>query len=456
LIRSVVTLCIMGLLVWLMIRLERTEAFLGRVETSFMLGFALLAAYTVGTLGESFRLPRITGYILAGILFGPFVMNFLGTETLERLSVFNHMALAFIGLAAGSELRVSVLKARAKSMALLILCTTVMVMAGVGCITFLARSLIPAMEGKTLLQAAAMCALLGVVAAARSPSSAIAIISETKARGPFTETILGVAMSMDMLILPLFSVAAALAGLAFVPGQSFDFTFVLALTGELVVSVLLGVVLGRLVAYYVRYGGPQISLVILGVCFLVYKCSTLLGHHLHETYGLEVHLEPLLICAAAGFTIQNLSRQGERLLRAMEGVSLPVYVLFFTMAGASLNMGALASGWSIALGLVGARLLMIFLGCRTATGLAGDPIEFKRYSWMGFITQAGLSIALATQLASSFGEWGRQLGTLLIAAIAVNQILGPVAFKIALEKVGETRKVRQALKRAVPAGEPST
>ncbi len=159
-----------------------------------------------------------------------------------------------------------------------------------------------------------------------------------------------------------------------------------------------------------------------------------------QTHGLEIHLEPLLICAAAGFTIQNWSHQGPRLLGAMDQVALPVYVVFFTMAGARLDLGALAASWGLAVALAGFRIVMIMLGTRLATSLAGDPAPFRRYCWLGFVTQAGLSLALISQIESRFPDWGPGLATTLVAVIAINQLIGPAAFKMALEKVGEARK----------------
>jgi Kef-type K+ transport system membrane component KefB len=420
--------------------MENGQVTPGGVETSFMLGFVLLASFLAGTICERFRLPRITGFILAGILFGPFVIDVLSTDVQVDLDVFVNMSFAFIGLAAGAELRAEILRKRARSMVLLIVCTTLVVGIGVALSALLAHPLIPFMAGKTIVQVMAICGLVGVVAVARSPSSAIAIIAETKAKGPFTETILGVAMSMDIVILPLFSVMVALSALAFSSGQTMDVSFILAMCGEIAAFIVIGILIGAVLAAYIKYEGRQISLIVLAICFLIYKSSFELEHYLMETHDITVRIEPLLICAAAGFTVQNLSKQGHRLLSAMNRVNLPVFVVFFTMAGAALNMGALARFWPIALGLVMARLVMIYLGCRLATRLAGDPVAFRRYSWMGFVTQAGLSIALATQIGATCGEWGRALGALLIAAIAVNQIIGPVAFKYALGQVGETRK----------------
>jgi Kef-type K+ transport system membrane component KefB len=439
-IRRVFTLGAVGILVWLLLRIADIGPGMRAAESTFMLGFALLSAALMGEIVEQIRLPRITGYILAGILFGPYVASFLAPRTLESLAIFNDMAYAFIGLAAGAELKLVTLRGRWKSIVLLIVCTTTVVMTGVGGFFFMSASWAGFLGDVVPLQILAVAGMVGVIAAARSPSSAIAIISETRADGPFSETILGVSVAMDVVVICLFSVAIALTGLAFAPEQGLDVLFVLTLSGEILASIVLGGALGAVMALYLKHEGPQIPLVIAGMCFLVYRCSEIAGTYLEQIHDIRIHLEPLLICAAAGFVIQNLSRHGGRLLDAMDGVALPVYVVFFTMAGARLDLGALAATWTVALAVAGCRIVMIVAGTRLATSLAQDPPEYRRYSWLGFVTQAGLSLALIAQIEGTLAGWGGQLATILVAVVAINQLVGPVAFKIALEKVGEVRR----------------
>jgi len=440
-IRRLFTLGAVGILVWLLLRIAEIDPVMTTAQSTFMLGFALLSAALMGEIVEQIRLPRITGYILAGILFGPFVANLLTPRTLDSLSIFNDMAYAFIGLAAGAELKLETLRGRWKSIVLLIVCTTTVVMAGVGGFVFVSASWTGFFGSAAPLQILAVAGVVGVIAAARSPSSAIAIISETKADGPFSETILGVSVAMDVVVICLFSVAVALCGLAFAPEQGLNVLFVLALTGEILLSIVLGVALGGVMALYLKHKGPQVPLVIAGVCFLVYRCTQIADGYLEMVFDVGIHLEPLLICAAAGFVIQNLSGHGPRLLDAMEGVALPVFVIFFTMAGARLDLGALVATWTVALALAGCRIVMIVVGTRLATSLAGDPPEYRRYSWLGFVTQAGLSLALIAQIEEgAFGGWGTRLATILVAVVVINQLVGPAAFKIALEKVGEVRR----------------
>ncbi|MCP4902951.1 MAG: hypothetical protein GY906_38805 [bacterium] len=408
-------------------------------ESTFALGFALLAAALFGEIVEHLNLPRITGYIFAGILFGPHVGGFLSVEVLGELTIFNDMAYAFIGLAAGAELKLATLRGRWKSIVLLIAGTSMVVMIGVGSSFFAAVLYNGGFLGLTEpLHLLAVAGLIGVIASARSPSSAIAIIDETKAEGPFTETILGVSVAMDVVVICLFSVAVALCGLAFSPAQGIDLGFVLMLSGEILTSIVSGIALGAGIGLYLKHRGPQLPLVIVGLCFVVYRFSEVLGDYVQTEHGVSVHLEPLLICAAAGFVIQNFSPHGRRLLRAMEGVSLPVYVIFFAMAGARLNLGAFFDTWEIALLLAGCRVAMIVIGTRLATKLAGDEPLHRKNAWLGFVTQAGLSLALIAQIEEAFPGWGTQLATILMAVVAINQLVGPAAFKIALERVGES------------------
>ena len=439
-IRRLITLSAVGVLVWLLLRMIEISPSSAPAESTFMLGFALLSAALLGEIVEHLRLPRITGYILAGILFGPFAANLLSARVLGPLSALNDMAFAFIGLAAGAELKLATIKGRWKSIVLLIVCTATVVMVGVGGFFFVTASWKSFLGDLPPLQILAVAGMVGVIAAARSPSSAIAIIDETKADGPFTETILGVSVAMDIVVICLFAVATAVAGLAFAPEQGLDLVFALEVTGAIGVSIALGVLLGVIMGLYLKRKGPQVSLVIVGLCFLVYRLSEIAGHYLEQNQGLEIHLEPLLICAAAGFTIQNWSHQGPRLLSAMDWVALPVYVVFFTMAGARLDLGALATSWGLALAIAGFRVVMIMLGTRLATSLAGDPEPFRRYCWLGFVTQAGLSLALISQIENRFPGWGNGLATTLVAVIAINQLIGPAAFKMALEKVGEAQR----------------
>ena len=160
---------------------------------------------------------------------------------------------------------------------------------------------------------------------------------------------------------------------------------------------------------------------------------------LDHFYAISFHLEPMLICVTAGFWVRNFSREGELFMETIDRSSLPIYVIFFSLTGAALNVDALKETWLVAVLVVAVRFILISLGAYLGTSLSGDPPRFRRMAGLSFITQAGVSLGLAGIIMRRFPEWGAILATTIVAIIALNQIIGPIAFKFALNAVGEAR-----------------
>ena len=155
--------------------------------------------------------------------------------------------------------------------------------------------------------------------------------------------------------------------------------------------------------------------------------------------GGSLHLSGLLICMTAGFVVENSSEHGSELVAAAERFSTPVYVLFFTLAGASIDVPTLASTWGLALALVLARLVATALGTYIGHRTAGDEAPLRRWGWTAYIGQAGVSLGLATLVRDTFPSFGPALYNLAIATVAINQLIGPVLFKLGLTRTGEAR-----------------
>ena len=151
----------------------------------------------------------------------------------------------------------------------------------------------------------------------------------------------------------------------------------------------------------------------------------------------DLSLEPLLICMVAGFTITNFTRQHRKFERILHDLEPTVFVAFFTLTGASLDLAVLKTTWEVALILVGVRLTGIMIGSFVGGTIAGDPPRNNRLNWMAFITQAGVGLGLAKEVAVKFPSWGEQFATTLIAVIIINQVVGPPFFKWVLNLVGE-------------------
>ena len=412
----------------------------GEVSPSLVLGFMLLSAYCIGFILARIGLPQITGYIFAGLFFGPFFVDYCSSRAVADLGFLNSLALAFIAFCAGGELKLSSIRSKLKIIFCLIGGVTVVVFTGVTLSVFLVSPYIPFLSGYNLYVRLAVSAIFGVISVARSPSSAIAIISETKAKGDYTDTVLGVTVVMDVVIIILFAVVISVCQVALASSGGMDASFVLYLLIEIMTALVSGFLLGKIIVFLIEKVKVEFPVVIAGMGFIVIKFCHFMGEYFHDFYDVSVNIEPLLICMAAGFTIQNFSKYGSTFLRRMDRVSLPIYVAFFAITGASINMDALRSSWFLGLMIVLVRILMIFMGSRLSGKIAGDTKGICKNAWLGFITQAGVSLGLLSEVVRRFPEIGGDIQSILVAAITANQIVGPVAFKYALNKVGETKK----------------
>jgi Kef-type K+ transport system membrane component KefB len=402
------------------------------------LGFVLLAAYTLGELSSRFSLPKITGYIITGLIFGPSIVNLFSVAVVEDLKLINNLAIGLIALTAGAEMRLSGLKAVARSLGWITLVKGLVILAAITATVFAARPLIPFLASAPAPLALAVGMIFGVLAIGTSPAATIAVINETGARGRLSDITLGTAVAKDVVMIILLAVAISLASLFAAPGAVFDPTILLQVGEELALSVLVGALLGGVVIVYIRYVHAEMWLFIIGIIFL----NTALAE--------QFHLEALLTFIVAGFVVQNFSRYGDEFIHPVEEVSLPVYVVFFSITGAGLDLRGLQQVWLVALILVGVRLMAIYAGTRLAVALAQEVTAIRRNAWLSFISQAGVVIGLSIIVESKLPGLGAEIKTIVLGTIGINLILGPIAFKIALARAGETREARS--QRASQAG----
>lgn len=408
-------------------------------------GLVLLIGHVAGHAMTILGLPRITGYLASGLVLGPHVLAVISEPVGQQLFFLNQLAIAFIALAAGAELHVSQLRARAGLIGWLVAATTGIVLVGVALVVFfVGPSMLPFAAGLTPIQMAAVATLLGVIAVARSPSSALAVIRECDAHGPFSETALGVTVAIDVVVIVLFAVVLATCEVLLSPGAALDVDFALSVLLELTAGIASGAVIGLVLSFYIARWPANIALLLLGTALVVTEIAHGTAHYVQATHELPLRLEPLLICVTAGFVVRNVGNSGDAFAHAVERVSLPVFVLFFTLAGAALDLQALRRTWAAALTLVLVRAGSILGAGWAGAAVAGDQSRGRRLYGCTFLTQAGISIGLALEVVRRFPEWGEAFATVVVAAISINQIIGPVAMKFALQRVGEARSTRPA------------
>ncbi len=405
--------------------------FRGEAGVLGAVGFLLLAGTLMSELVEVLGVPHLTGYLLAGILAGPHVLHLIDHESVQRLELVNTLAIALIALAGGAELRLDALKQGAKSLSWAMLFQTVVVLFGMGAVFFVAR---PGFVKDMPLQAVLGVALLwGVVSITRSPSAALGVISQTRANGPLARFTLAFIMSSDVVVVVVLAAAITIAK----PLVDVNATMSLEAFGELghelLGSIAMGTTLGLVVAGYLKLIGRQLLVVLIA---LGYGATEVLRY---------VRFEPLLTFIVAGFVVQNLSAQGEKFLHAIEETGGVVYVLFFAGAGAHLNVPLLREFWPIALLLTGTRGLFTFAASKIASRVAKDEPALRTWGWAPLVSQAGVALGIAQVVARSFPTFGPAFRDVAIACIAINELVGPVVFKFALDRVKESQQPQPSL-----------
>lgn len=421
--QAVTLVAIFGLL-WLAVRV--VPDFHGAGTMIGALGFLLLAGTLTSELCEIVALPHLTGYILAGVVAGPHVLHLFDHDTVASLSVVNTLALSLIALAGGAELRLADLKSGVRSLSIAMLVQSVVVLALSALGFVLLARFIPFTQGYGLGGVVAIALLWGVLAVSRSPSATLAILSQTRAQGPVARFTLAFVMASDVVVLVLLAVAMMVARQLLEPSSQLSFEDFESLGHELLGSASLGTTLGLLLAVYLRFVSSELLVILVA-----------LGYGL--TAGLHyLRFDPLLTFLIAGFVVQNFSNQGKKLLTSVEQTSAIVFVVFFASAGAHLDLALLRSLWPMAVALTALRAVATYVAHRTSTRLAADPPVIRRWGWAGFVSQAGLTLGLSAVLAKAFPGFGPPLRSLTVAVVALNEVVGPILFKLALDRTEES------------------
>lgn len=388
------------------------------------LGFSLIAAYFLGIITEHFRLPRLSGYLLFGLLCGPYLLNLITAAMARDLQVVNGFALALIALVAGLELNLRRVRAQFRTVAIV---GGGVMLGGLIVLTLLlwiAWPILPLGETGGGLPRLAAALLTASLVVSFSPTVTIAVITESRARGSYAELLMAIVIVADLLLILIFALGLQFARWT-TETMSNDVGVGIQLSWEIVGSLAFGGIVGTAFAVYLRTIGREVTLVLLVVCALLAIVAPLL------------HLELILAALAAGLVVENVAPpQGDSLRAAIEKGALPVLVAFFAAAGASLQLDVLAAVGVTALMLAVVRFVLIWgfgeLTVRSAS-LSQTP---ARLVWMGLISQAGVTLGLATIVATEFPLWGQSVRTLVVAMTGLHVLVGPILLRAGLQRAG--------------------
>jgi len=394
--------------------------------TALALGFTLIVAMLTGEVLRRFRLPRLTGYLLFGLLVGPYLGNVITQPMARGLQTVNGIATALIAFIAGLTLNFERLGLRMAGTGRFIATTIGVAMLGLFSVAWLSWAWLPVAPDAAGIAKLAMVTLFAIVVISFSPTMTAAVISDTGARGRLSDLVLAIVVLADLVALVVFSVAMQFARLALGAGTDAGVNVLVRLAWEILGALAFGGLVGALFALYLRYVGREVTLILLSVCVLLSQVG--------RTQGFE----PLLAAMAAGMVIQNVAvPQGDALKVAIQRGALPVLVVFFVATGMSLQLDALAQIGFVAVAVVALRIALIRLGVRAALKASEIDRRTGEYVWTGLISQAGITLGLVSVVATEFPTWGSRLQMLLIAVIAIDELIGPALFRIGLARAGE-------------------
>jgi Kef-type K+ transport system membrane component KefB len=391
----------------------------------FALGFLVMAGIVGGRIAATFGFPRLTGYLAVGVLSGPSGFVLFGKAEVEQLSLINGLALALIALQAGAELTLPMLKRSFKSLSWASLSHLILIVIGMMVLFTVLSPWISFARDLPLLGVLAVGAVWGSMALSKAPADILAILGETRSRGPLSTYALGIVVVLDVLVLVVFAGAMMWAKSALDPTAQLSLHELLVLGEEIGASVAAGTTFGLVIVFYLWAVDRERLLFIVVMAYGV------------TAFCRYFHYDTLLVFVVAGFIVQNLSREGGKLVHTTESAAAGVMVVFFATAGATLDLGALRSTWPIALALAFGRIGLTFGACQVGHALAKDPPILRKTSFTSCISQAGVTIGLATIAAEKLPGVGDGIAALVIAVIGINELIGPVAFKWGLTRAGE-------------------
>ena len=379
-----------------------------------LIGIAMAAGLLVSRGARAVKLPNVTAFLVAGLIIGPCVAGIISKEQAESMGVISEAALGFIAYAIGGEFKLAYLKKIGKAPLTITafqgLSTAICV--DVGLIAFGVD--VP------------LALLLGAIALATAPAATLMVVRQYKAHGPVTQMLLPVVAMDDALGLMVFSISASVAQ-GMLGGEITVQSMVLTPIIEIVGSIALGGALGWLLAFGARFfasRGNKLALSIALVLAGVGLCDML-------------NLSSLLVCMMIGAVMVNLSQVHEVLMEQCDRFTPPLFLLFFVLSGADLDLSVLPSVGLIGVGYLLLRCIGKWGGTMLGAVCVKADSNIKKYLGLTLLPQAGVAIGMASLVAARFPTLGTQVNTIVLAGVLVFELIGPIITKIALTRAGE-------------------
>ncbi len=391
------------------------------MNTLLALSIAIAAGLGMSRLAKLVRLPNVTAFLVGGLLVGPSVLGIIPREVTDSFGVITEAALGFIAYSIGAEFKISYLKRiGAKPL-------TITAFEGLGAVLAVDLVLITCsllgVPGFDL----PMCVALGAIAAATAPAATLMVIRQYKARGPVSEMLLPVVAMDDALGLIAFAIsmniAQAIASGASMTVMSMLVTPLLEILG----SVALGVGLGFALSYLARFfksRGNKLALTIAFVFLALALCDMW-------------NLSNLLCIMMIGAVMTNLCPVANVIIEQTDRFTPPLFLLFFVISGAELNLSVLPTVGLVGVCYVLVRALGKWLGAYLGSRAVHAHPNVQKYLGFTLIPQAGVAIGMAQLALTRLPAYGQQIQAVVLAGTLIYELVGPVITKVALSKAGE-------------------
>lgn len=378
-----------------------------------------------GNVAKFFKLPNVSGYLVAGLFLGPSFIKLINSSDIKSFSTISELALAVIAFSIGNEFVIKDMLKLGKNIFFITLAEV-----------FGAILLVFSVMFYIFNQPFEFSIVIASMSAATAPAATLLVIKQYKAKGALTNIILPVVALDDVVGIMAFGIAMSLAKLSI--GQV-DFSIMQMVSGpaiEIFGSTILGLTLGIILVSFAKKSSDgdelqAISLMAIGVATGV---SNLLG------------LSPLLTCIVMGTTLVNTFKNSKKVFDSINNFASPLYILFFTLAGASLDLSILVSVGVLGIAYVLARAGGKMFGAwSSAKVLKANPMVTK-YLGLALLPQGGISIGLLVLVNAQLPEFSLPISTIIMFSVLIYEVTGPIFAKLAIQRAGEINEIEEKIK----------
>ncbi len=417
------------------------------MEILFILAIALFAGLLLSRLAKLLQLPAVTAYLVAGVLIGPFCLGALGNllnvswlgfislEKVEEFSIISDVALGFIAFSIGNEFRLSELKQIGKQATIIGILQAVITTLVVDAALIGLHFIIP---NKFPLPAAI---ILGAIASATAPAATLMVVKQYKAKGPVTKTLLPVVALDDAVGLVLFAVSFGIAK-AIIAGEVGIVSILVEPVLEVVLSLALGAVMGIIFTFIERFFHSRSKRLAVSVAFVF--ATVAISMLKFKIGSVHIGFSSLLSCMMLGTIFCNICDFSAELMDRLDRWTAPIYILFFVLSGAELDLSVFTDYIVVIIGLVYIvfRCFGKYYGARWSADLSKSDTNVRKYLGITLFPQAGVALGMAIKVMEEFkvpneASIGTIVVNIVLFSVLIYEIVGPFLTKLALTKAGE-------------------